>query len=100
LEVCDGMVLICDTQTCCLFHGTLLPLLAIRLLPLATTRCFPDGILVGIISEATLKEEAPFWDIRLELSQDFGRLSFVEIIKSRLKNEQDSLKQVTIGDPK
>ncbi len=61
---------------------------------------FPDGILVGIISEATLKEEAPFWDIRLELSQDFGRLSFVEIIKSRLKNEQDSLKQVTIGDPK
>jgi len=61
---------------------------------------FPDGILVGIISEATLKEEAPFWDIRLELSQDFGRLSFVEIIKSRLKNEQDSLRQVTIGDPK
>lgn len=61
---------------------------------------FPDGILVGIIREANLKEEAPFWDIRIELSQDFGRLSFVEIIKSRLKNEQDSLKQVTIGDPK
>lgn len=61
---------------------------------------FPDGILVGIVSEVNLKEEAPFWDIRIELSQDFGRLSFVEIIKSRLKNEQDSLKQVTIGDPK
>ncbi len=61
---------------------------------------FPDGILVGIIREVNLKEEAPFWDIRLELSQDFGRLSFVEIIKSRLKSEQDSLKQITIGDPK
>ncbi len=61
---------------------------------------FPEGILVGVISQASLKEEANFWDIRIELSQDFGRLSFVEVIKSRLKNEKDSLEHVTIGEPK
>lgn len=61
---------------------------------------FPEGVLVGIIREVNLKEETPFWDIRLELSQDFGRLAFVEIVKSRLKNEKDSLEQITIGDPK
>jgi len=61
---------------------------------------FPEGILVGIIREANLKPEANFWDIRIELSQDFGRLSFVEVIKSRLKNEKDSLEHLTIGDPK
>ncbi len=61
---------------------------------------FPEGIMVGIIREANLKNEANFWDIRIELSQDFGRLSFVEVIKSRLKNEKDSLERITIGDPK
>lgn len=61
---------------------------------------FPEGILVGIIRETNLKPEANFWDIRIELSQDFGRLSFVEVIKSRLKNEKDSLEHITIGDPK
>jgi len=61
---------------------------------------FPEGITVGIIREANLKTEANFWDIRIELSQDFGRLSFVEVIKSRLKNEKDSLELITTGDPK
>lgn len=61
---------------------------------------FPEGILVGIISQASLKEEANFWDIKIELSQDFGRLSFVEVIKSRLKSEKDSLEHITIGEPK
>jgi rod shape-determining protein MreC len=61
---------------------------------------FPEGVLVGIIREVNLKEETNFWDIRIELSQDFGKLSFVEVIKSRLKNEKDSLERITIGDPK
>lgn len=61
---------------------------------------FPEGVLVGIIREVNLKEETPFWDIRIELSQDFGRLAFVEIVKSRLKSEKDSLEHITIGDPK
>jgi rod shape-determining protein MreC len=58
---------------------------------------FPEGIMVGIIRKANLKEETNFWDIQIELTQDFGRLSFVDVIKSRLKNEKDSLEQATIG---
>jgi rod shape-determining protein MreC len=58
---------------------------------------FPEGIMVGIIRKANLQEETNFWDIQIELTQDFGRLSFVEVIKSRLKNEKDSLEQITIG---
>ncbi len=61
---------------------------------------FPQGVLVGIIREVKLKEEAPFYDLTLELSQDFTKLSFVEIVKSNLKLEKDSLELKTIGDPK
>jgi rod shape-determining protein MreC len=59
---------------------------------------FPNGILVGVIHQATLSEEAPFWDIKVTLAQDFNRLSFVELVKSNLKKERDSLVSVTIGE--
>lgn len=61
---------------------------------------FPEGILVGIIREVKLKEEAPFYDLKVELAQDFTKLAFVEIVKSNLKNEMDSLELKTIGEPK
>lgn len=61
---------------------------------------FPEGILVGVIREVRLKEEAPFYDIKVELAQDFGSLAFVELIKSNLKTERDSIELKTIGDPK
>ncbi|HMI66091.1 MAG TPA: rod shape-determining protein MreC, partial [Cyclobacteriaceae bacterium] len=61
---------------------------------------FPEGVLVGVIKEVNLKEETPFYDIKVELAQDFGNLTFVEVIKSTLKQEKDSLEQVTIGEPK
>ena len=61
---------------------------------------FPEGILVGVIKDVNLKEETPFYDIKVELAQDFGNLTFVEVIKSTLKQEKDSLEQVTIGEPK
>ena len=61
---------------------------------------FPGEIMVGIIQDVKLKDEALFYDIRVELSQDFRRLSFVKIVRSRLKLELDSLETVTIGIPK
>ena len=61
---------------------------------------FPQGVMVGVIREVKLKEEAPFYDLKLELSQDFTKLAFVEIVKSNLKLEKDSLELKTIGDPK
>ncbi len=59
---------------------------------------FPKGILVGVVHAATLSEESPFWNIQVELAQDFSKLSFVELVKSNLKKERDSLVMVTIGE--
>lgn len=59
---------------------------------------FPEGVLVGIVREVDLKKEAQFFDIRVELAQDFRRLAFVKVVKSRLKRELDSLEQVTYGE--
>ncbi len=61
---------------------------------------FPPGIMVGIVRDVKLKKEALFYDIRVELAQDFRRLSFVKIVKSKLKSELDSLETVTVGSPK
>ncbi|MEK6780828.1 MAG: rod shape-determining protein MreC [Bacteroidota bacterium] len=61
---------------------------------------FPPGVLVGIIREVKLKEEAPFYELKVELAQDFTKLAFVEIVKSNLKSEMDSLELNTIGEPK
>ena len=61
---------------------------------------FPEGILIGVIRQVNLREEAPFYNIKVELVQDFGSLSFVEVIKSTLKQERDSLEQTTTGELK
>lgn len=59
---------------------------------------FPQGVMIGVVNEVKLKEEALFYDIRVELSQDFRQLSFVHVVKSRLKPELDSLKTRTVGN--
>lgn len=61
---------------------------------------FPEGIFVGIIREVNLKEEALFWDIKVELAQDFSKLAFVSVVRNNLKHEKDSLEIKTIGEPK
>ncbi len=59
---------------------------------------FPAGILIGTVKEVDIKKEAQFFDIRVELTQDFRRLSFVKVVKSELVSELDSLEHVTIND--
>lgn len=61
---------------------------------------FPQGVLVGIVKEAYLTEEALWWNIKVELAQDFGKLSFVEVVRSNIKAEKDSLEAITIGEVK
>lgn len=56
---------------------------------------FPEGVLIGIVRHVDLKKEAQFYDIRVELAQDFSRLAFVKVIRSQLKPELDSLEQST-----
>jgi rod shape-determining protein MreC len=52
---------------------------------------FPEGILIGTISEVNLSPESLTYDLTVSLSQDFRKLSYVSVVKSNLKIEQDSL---------
>jgi rod shape-determining protein MreC len=54
---------------------------------------FPEGIMVGTIERVNLPEGAPFYELKVKLTQDFRKLSFVSVIKSNLYNEIDSLEQ-------
>ncbi len=57
---------------------------------------FPEGIMIGIIDEVNLSDEALFYDLKVRLSQDFRKLSFVTVIKNHRKPEQDSLEQIIL----
>lgn len=52
---------------------------------------FPEDILIGTIEEVELNDAALFYDLKVKLSQDFRKLSYVTVVKSNLKVEQDSL---------
>jgi len=53
---------------------------------------FPEGIMVGQIEEVHLTDEL-FYDLKVKLSQDFRKLSYVEVVRNSLKSELDSLMQ-------
>lgn len=57
---------------------------------------FPPGVLVGVVTRTNLKPNELFWDIELELAQDFTRLQHVQVVKSLLRQEMDSIQNITI----
>lgn len=61
---------------------------------------FPEKILVGIVSRAHLNPNGLFWDIQVALAQDFTRLQHVEVIRSLLKPEMDSILSKTVSTNK
>lgn len=61
---------------------------------------FPEGTLIGTISEFTLPDEALFYNIKVKLTQDFRKLSYVTVIRSKLKVEIDSLSEPIIENIK
>jgi rod shape-determining protein MreC len=52
---------------------------------------FPEGILIGTIAEKSLSPGSLTYDVTISISQDFRKLSYVSVVKSFLRNEQDSL---------
>ena len=54
---------------------------------------FPEGIMIGTISEVELSPEALTYDLTVVLSQDFRKLAYVSVVKSNLKSEQDKLEE-------
>ena len=59
---------------------------------------FPRGMRVGVVRSAELDESSLFYRVQVELAQDFSRLQFVDVIRSRRTAEIDSLKKA-VGTP-
>ncbi len=57
---------------------------------------FPEGILIGTIEEYIRDEGEGFYKIRVKLSVDFKRLTYVEVIESIMAEEQLQLEKITI----
>lgn len=57
---------------------------------------FPEGIMIGVIADVKLSDEALFYDLKVKLNQDFRKLSFVSVVKNYRYHEQDSLEQIIL----
>ena len=56
---------------------------------------FPADLLIGYVTEINLDDNATFYDIKIELSNDFSQLSFVYVVKNHSKSELDSLENLS-----
>ena len=58
---------------------------------------FPEGVMIGVIDDVKLNEAALFYDLKVRLSQDFRKLSFVNVVKNHRQQEQDSLSRSSLN---
>jgi rod shape-determining protein MreC len=58
---------------------------------------FPEGIFIGIISDFSVKG-GNFYEIEVDLANDFKSLSNVYLVQNFLKEEQNILEEVTTND--
>jgi len=56
---------------------------------------FPQDIIIGTIDKIDLSDAALFYQLKVRLLQDFQQLTYVAVVKSNLKVEQDSLETAT-----
>lgn len=59
---------------------------------------FPAGITIGVVKTVGRKAEETFFDINVQLATGFSQLSYVYVIKNRLKLEQESLERESFED--
>lgn len=52
---------------------------------------FPEGIMIGVISNYNILQGENFYTIRLEFSEDYNNLSYVYVVNNLLKEEQMQL---------
>ncbi len=55
---------------------------------------YPPNTMVGTVAEVRPEEDAAFYDIDINLSNDFYQLAYVYVVKNLLRQEQDSLEQI------
>jgi len=52
------------------------------------SQIFPEGILIGIIRDFSIKPGDNFYSIRINFSTDFNRIEYVYVVKNFYNNEQ------------
>lgn len=55
------------------------------------TTAFPEGLLVGVVDEAVLKESDAYYHIRVRLTTNFNALGYVQIVANEALREQQEL---------
>lgn len=56
---------------------------------------FPEGILIGTVEEVTHPEGDSFYKIKVKLSVDFSRLSYVEVVENIYQEQQKQIEEDT-----
>lgn len=59
---------------------------------------FPEGILIGIVSEVNPETGDNFQDIKVRLTTPFGKLTYVYIVTNLFKEEQQALEELQKND--
>ena len=55
---------------------------------------FPSNYIIGIIKEVELRDDANFYDLKAEITNDFTTLSYVHVIINHYREEKDSLENI------
>ena len=61
---------------------------------------FPPGIAVGRVKSFKVAPDQAFFEIDLDLSTDFSKISYVYLVDNKLLNQQESLQKSLINKPK
>ncbi len=59
---------------------------------------FPEGEMIGYIESIKVKGDENFYNIDINLSTDFTKLSYVYVIKNNLRFQLDSLEEASTAD--
>lgn len=59
---------------------------------------FPEGIMIGIITDYTAVSGTNFYNIKVELSTNFKTLKYVDVVKNTRREEQIKLESTNVGE--
>ncbi len=59
------------------------------------TKFFPENILIGTVESYYRESTKPFYTVKVKLSTDFKKVSFVYIVDNKLRKEQEELEKLT-----
>ncbi|NJN78502.1 MAG: rod shape-determining protein MreC [Saprospiraceae bacterium] len=54
---------------------------------------FPEGIMVGVVEDATVIKGSNFYDVKVKLSSDMSNLSHVFVVNNLMKKEKETLEK-------